>query len=278
MKRLWLTIVVGVIFVIAANAQVLRVSVASQYDHLALEEQQKLNDFNQSVSDYYNNYAWTEDEYETDIDVNIYIIIETVVDKSFEKMYRAQFQVRSGSGESFYDKEWEFAYQSGFPMDHNKAQFDPLTHFLEFYAYLILAGEMDTYEVLLGSAFYNKALDLANRGVLSNYSKGWANRIKELEKITNVRTRPLREAKPDFFEALYLLEAGNIKEARVYGAKVLDAIDKVVREQPNNKYLKLFFDAHYRQFAELFRGDSKALTRLVNYDNNHRETYSQAVE
>jgi hypothetical protein len=278
MKRILLMLSLFFVMVLSANAQVLRVTVNSQYDHLALEEQQKLRDLNQSLMDYYNSYAWTEDEYETDIDVTIFIIIETVVDKSYEKLYKAQFQIKSVSGESFYDKEWEFAYQPGYSMDHNKPQFDPLTHFLEFYAYMILAGELDTYEILLGSAFYDKALDLANRGVLSNYSKGWSTRIKELEKITNVRTRPLREAKPDFFEAMYLMETGHIAEAKKFGRKVLDAVEKVLRDQPNNRYLRIFFDAHYRQFAELFRGDADALTRLINYDNSHRETYRDAFE
>jgi hypothetical protein len=264
------------LFVISYS-QVIKSTAEISYNHLPLEEHQYIDDLDIQIQDYINNYAWTEDEYETDIDVTIYIIIETVQQKSFEKIYKSQFQIKSVSGESFYDKNWEFPYQIGYPMDHNKMQFDPLCHFLDFYIYLVLGGELDTYGLLLGTAYYDKAQDLANRGILSQYSRGWADRLEELQKITNTRTRPLREAKPDFFEAVFLLQEGRTKEARTYALKVIDAIEQVVKEQPNNKYLKMFFDAHNVTLAELFKNDADILSRLVDYDSIHREVYRDAM-
>jgi len=256
-------------------SQVLRVTAKAEFKHLPSEEQEELRELNSKIEDYYNSYSWTEDEYETDIDVNIYVIIETVQKKSHEKIYKAQFQIRSSSGESFYDKEWEFPYHRNYPLEHNKVQFDPMTRFLDFYAYMILAGELDTYGLTLGTPFYDTALDIANQAALSQYPTGWSTRIKEHEKVTNIRTRPLREAKPDFFEALYFLDEGNMKEAKKYGKKVLDKIQQVYKIQPNNKYLKLFFDAHYKEFAKLFKSDKKILNKLVQYDPLHKDLYRQ---
>jgi hypothetical protein len=258
-------------------AQVIKASVRVDYNHLAYEEQEYLQELYSVIEDYYNNYAWTDDEYETDIEISIYVIIETVSQKSYEKIYKSQFQIKSVSGESFYDKEWEFPYQQGYSLEHNKVQFDPICHFLDYYAYVVLGGELDTYDLLLGTPYYDAAQDLANRGLLSQYSRGWNNRLSELQKITNIRTRPLREAKPDFFEAAYLLQEGKREQAREHGIKVLDAIKKVINEQPNNRYLKMFFDAQYVTFAQIFQNDNENLERLVNYDSNHRETYREAM-
>lgn len=276
MKRVIFIIFVG-ISIAQLRAQVLKASVKVDFEHLAYEEQQYLQEFSSVIEDYYNNYAWTEDEYETDIEINIYIIIETVSQKSFEKIYKAQFQIKSVSGESFYDKEWEFPYQPGYSMEHNQVQFDPVCHFLDYYAFLILAGELDTYGLLLGTAYYDAAQEIANRGLLSQYSRGWSNRLAELQKITNIRTRPLREVKPDFFEAAYLIQEGKREEARKYGLIVLNGIRKVVSEQPNNKYLKMFFDAHYITFAQIFDNDAESLNFLMEYDSNHRETYREVM-
>jgi hypothetical protein len=259
------------------NAQVLRVNVDVSFDHLPPVEQQFLQNFKTQVEDYYNNYSWTDDEYETDVETKINLIIENVTAKSFERIYKAQFLIKSVSGESFYDKEWEFPYQQGYLFDHAKVQFDPLCNFLDYYAYMILAGELDTYGHTLGTVFYDAALDIANRGILSEYPRGWNKRLEELLKITHIRTRPLREAKPDFFEAIYLFEEGKFDEARKLGLSVLDAIDKVVNEQPNNKYLRFFFDAHHMDFAKIFAGDGESLKRLIDYDNRHRETYREAL-
>jgi hypothetical protein len=252
------------LFTCHAQAQVLRASVSVDYQHLPVDEQQYLNTYKNTVEDYFNNYAWTEDEYESDIEINIYIIIETVTKKSYERIYKSQFQIKSTSGESFYDKDWEFPYQPGYALEHNKMQFDPLSHFFDFYANLVLGGD-------------NNAQDLANRGILSQYSRGWSNRLNELQKITHSYTLPLRQVKPDFFYAAYMLQLGKTKEARIIGLKVMGAIEKVVHQQPNNKYLKMFFDAHYVTFAEIFRGDLQNLELLIKYDSPHRETYQEMI-
>lgn len=263
--------------IFSANAQVLKATVSIDYGTMPAEEINNLEDLTLNVEEYINNFAWTDDEYETDIEISIFIFVETVQKKSFEIMYKTQFQVKSVSGESFYDKDWEFPYQPGYLFDHSKIEFDPLCHFINFYAYLILGGELDGYGLNLGTPFYDKAQNLANIGLMSKYSRGWNTRLQELKKITHIRTRPLREAKPDYFEAEYLFEEGNIKEAKIYAMKVLDAIDKVVNEQPNNKYLRTFFDAHHVFFAQIFEGDAKTLTRLVRYDSYHKEIYRQAM-
>jgi hypothetical protein len=271
-------IFLSLFFIGSINSQVLQVQTKIDYKHLPSEEQEELRELADKIDDYFNNYAWTEDEYETDIGVTIYIIIENVRQKSHEKMYKAQFQIRSESGESFYDKEFEFPYHRNYPLEHNKIQFDPITKLLDFYAFMVLAGEMDTYGLMLGTPFYDTALDVANQGAYSQYSQGWSSRLKEHEKVTNIRTRPLRETKPDFFEALYYLDENNIREARKYAEKVLKNIDKVYRNQPNNKYLKLFFDAHYKELAQLFRGNVKVLQQFEIYDPLHKDFYREYVK
>ena len=61
--------------------------------------------------------------FETDIEVSIFIMVETVSQKGHEKIYKTQFQIKSVSGESFYDKDWEFPYQPGYLFDHSKIAF-----------------------------------------------------------------------------------------------------------------------------------------------------------
>jgi len=158
-------------------------------------------------------------------------------------------------------------------------QFDPITKVLDYYAYMVLAGEMDTYDLMLGTPYYDTALDIANQGAFSQYTTGWSTRLKEHEKITNIRTRPLREAKPDFFEALYLFEEGNIKEARKYAQKVFKNIEQTHNNQANNKYLRIFFEAHYKELAQLFIGNVEVLEKLILIDpvQTHREFYREYI-
>jgi len=268
-----------VVFLILANitflfSQVLNVTVTMEYEHLSDDEQAELDGFGEKIEQYFNNYEWVEDEFEVDIPCNARIIIETVQKKTFEKMYKAQFFISSASGETFYDKMWEFPYESSNSFVHSPGGlFNPVTNFLDYYAYMVLAGELDTYGLLLGNPLYDKALEITNQAAVSEYARGWSGRYDQLLKITHVRTKPLREVKPDFFEALYLYNEGQYVKAYEYSQKVFDGIQKVYQKEPNNKYLSLFFDAHHKEIAMLFENKQEQLKQLVDMDSKHRETY-----
>jgi len=255
--------------------QTLDVTVSVEYSHLTDDQQKELDGFADKIEQYYDNFDWTDNDYDTDIPCNVKIIIETVQKKTFEKMYKAQFLISSESGESFYDKIWEFPYQPSTPLNHAKGQFDPLSHFLDFYAHMILAGELDTYGLLLGTPEYDKALDIANQGLLSQYSRGWHGRIEILQKITQIRTRPLREVKPDFFEALERYDDGDYKGAYKLTLKVLEGIQKEYNFQPNNYYLRIFFDAHNRDMAMLLSCHEDNLRAMLDIDSKHRDAYRE---
>lgn len=264
--------------IVISFGQVLHVSANIQASHLPTEEQNDLNTFTDKIEQYYNGYDWIDDEFEYDVDCNIQIIVETVQQKTAEKIYKTQFLISSVSGENFYDKDWQFPYQESFQMSHSKGLFDPLTHVLDFYAYIVLAGEMDTNGLLLGTPLYDKAMDIANQAMLSQYPRGWNLRIQELQKITDMRNRPLREVKPNFFEALYFLDEDKPMTAYQEGLKVMQGLEKVFKMQPNSKPLQTFFKSHHKKLATLFRGHNKELDRLVRMDSKHRESYRAVMD
>ncbi|HEM49292.1 MAG TPA: hypothetical protein ENO27_03680 [Caldithrix sp.] len=117
------------------------------------------------------------------------------------------------------------------------------------------------------------ARDIIEQGLRSEYPKGWSDRHEEYQVITDIRTKPLRRVKPDFFEAMYLFQEKKYKEAFTYSKKVLKGIEEVYKVSPNNKYLNMFFNSHHRQLAVLFQQQNKYLNQLVEFDSKHRETY-----
>ncbi|HID39283.1 MAG TPA: DUF4835 family protein [Calditrichaeota bacterium] len=261
----------------ALFAQKLNVTVKIQAGHLTEEQRNELEGFNQKIEEYYNNYDYIEDEFEYDVNCNVQIIIETVQQKTFEKIYRAQFLISSETGENFYDKVWEFPYDKNKSLGHSQGQYEPIAQFLDFYAFMVLAGEMDTNGYLLGNALYETAMNIVNQAILSKYSRGWSQRKDYVIKITDIRTRPLREVKPQFFEALYVLGEGNYDQAYKLAKEVLAGIKKVYDVQPNNWYLQMFFNAHYRDLANLFEGKNDELESLINMDGKHRESYREKM-
>ena len=272
MKIFVFSIIIILILFFITSAQVLKISASVEYQHLQSDEQKILSDFGYKIEQYFNNYEWIEDEYEYDVECQVQIIFMNVR-QTHERLFSAQFVLTSNSGEAFLDKNWEFPYDAGTSMNHIKGMFDPLTQVLDYYAYMTLAGEMDTNGPFLGEPQYNMARDVIEQGLRSEYPKGWSDRLEEYQIITDVRTKPLRRVKPDFFEAMYLFQEKKYKEAFAYSKIVLDGIEEVYKVTPNNKYLNMFFNSHYRQLAVLFQKQNKYLNQLVEFDSKHRETY-----
>lgn len=272
MKYFMFSIMILFITNCLASAQVLKATADVEYEHLQSDEQEILADFGDKIEQYFNNYEWIEDEFEYDVECQVQIIF-TNVRQTHERIFSAQIVFTSNSGETFLDKNWEFPYDKGSSMNHIKSLFDPVTHVLDYYAYMILAGEMDTNGPLLGEPLYNQARDIIEQALRSEYPKGWNDRLEEFQIITDVRTKPLRRVKPDFFEAMYLFRENKYKEAFKFSKTVLDGIEEVYNVMPNNRYLNMFFNSHHRQMAILFQKQNTYLNKLVEFDSKHRETY-----
>jgi len=264
-----------------ASAQVLNVRVTVKMEHLQPRDQSELSDLEQRLTDYLATTQWSEENQDIVLDCNLNLIIETVTSRGSEKVYRSQFLISSPSGENFYDKSCEFTYHPGQAMDAFRTYFDPLLSLVDFYAYMVIAGELDTYSLLGGTSFYDRAQDIANQGQLSNYSTGWTKRLEEVILITDADHIFLREAKFYFYEGLYFVEEEPNKEnARKFVNAVVERLAKVYNKRPNSKALKRFMDAHYQEFCKffLFAPNQATLDKLIQIDARHRDTYLKCSE
>lgn len=264
----------------AVRAQTVQAKVKIQVEHLQPEDQTVLSELPRQLEEYINTYRWSEENQDIVVDCTVNLIIETVTQKGADRVYRSQFLISSPAGENFYDRTAEFLYQRGQSMDHQRAIFDPLLELVDFYVYMVLAGELDTYILLGGSAFYNQALHIANQGLVSIYPTGWRNRLEEVTLITDGDHVPLREAKFYYYECLYFIEAEpNKEQARTFSKKVVDLLEQVHQRRPNSKALKRFFDAHYQEFCNLFQYDENRynVRRLMQIDIWHGDTYEKCL-
>jgi hypothetical protein len=275
-KYLTLAVVAGIIS--SASAQVLNCKVTVSADHLQPRDREDLSDLEQRLTNYLNNADWSESNKDIVLNCNVQLIIETVTNRGSEKIYRSQFLISSPSGENFYNRSAEFTYVPGQAFDFFRTAFDPLLDLVDYYAYMVLAGEMDTYELFGGTPFYNKAQDIANQGQLSNYYLGWKSRLEEIILINNSDHVPLREAKFYYYEGLYFIEQEpNPTYARQFSQAVVERLAKVHNKEPNSRVLKRFFDSHFQEICELFRYDENRdnINKMTDIDARHRDTYSK---
>jgi hypothetical protein len=262
----------------SANGQTIRFRVTLETPTIIPQEQDILAPLPGQLEDYVNNYDWTGENESIVIECTASLIVETVTSRGSDKIYRSQFLVSSPSGENYYDKNCEFVYQQGHAMSRNRAIFDPLLALVDYYIYMVLGGELDTWLPRGGSKYYDMAQTVANQGAISNYSAGWNDRLDAVRLITDSDHIPLREAKLYYYDCLYNVEAKNNKEnARRLSKLVLQKLEQVHQRRPNSQALKRFFDAHFNEICGLFvfAENDNFVDRLSGMDPRHSETYQQ---
>lgn len=278
MKRI--IILTGILFllmgIVNLFAQRINATVTVRMDHLQPRDQQDLADLQQKLTDYINQNKWSDANQDIVLDCNVQIIVETATSRGSEKVYRAQFLISSPSGENYYDKAWEFKYVPGQPLEPFRTSFDPLLDMVDYYIYMVLGGEMDTYELFAGTPFYDHALDITNQGLLSNYATGWKKRQDQVILITDADHVALREAKFYYYEGLYFVEEEPNKEyARKFAKAVMKRLEQLHNKRPNSAALKRFLDAHFQEFCKLFQYDVDRtnIDKMLIIDARHRDTY-----
>jgi hypothetical protein len=251
-----------------------------QAERLQPEDKAILTEVPRRLEDYINNYTWSTENQDIIIESRLSIVIETGDRRGSEVSFQGQFIITSPAGENFFDKSFQFPYQTGQLMEHQRPYFDPLLSMIDFYAYMIIAGELDTYFILGGTSFYGRAGNIVDEALVSNYSLGWRGRADELQLITDNTHRFLREAKFYYYEGLFYVEERNDAQiAPHYSKKVVELLDEVFHKKPNSVALKRFLDGHYQEFCKLLMYDANRenAIAMMRIDNRHSETYEGCV-
>lgn len=275
-------------------AQELDCDVTVNMEKLPSSARNNLISFEADVKRYLNNTQFTfEDLSGERIKCTLSIFFETV---SGENRYAARAFVGSlrpvyvGNDKStkttpilrVLDERWEFTYIPNQPMVHDDFRFDPLTDFFDFYAYLIIAFDLETYTERSGARVFQKALNIAHQAASSAFSKDWQpsqtySRFSIADELMNNRYQPFRLAFLSFhFDGVDLLATDEQKGLENMLTAIETISDLRRKQDPRSVLVRTFFEAKYQEIAEVFLRypDRSVYNRLSAADPAHQGTYS----
>lgn len=284
------------LFFVAANiySQELNCKVTVNYEGIPVVNRELLTDFASTIEDYLNQTRFTENWEGDKIDCafNIFFIgASSDVNYSAQAVVTSQRPIYNSSKNSLMlsinDGQWSFIYEKNQTLYANQTVFDPLTSFLDYYAYIIIGFDMDSYNELAGTQFFAKAFDIVNLGANSNFRMGWEkssssyNRRGLVEDLLNEKFRPFREA---YFHYHYNgLDLMNDKRTVAY-KNIVNLVN--VLEQMKNKInisnvlMKVFFDAKSGEIIESLKDyrDKSIFKKLRLIDPSHGLKYDEAAQ
>ena len=237
---------------------------------LRSDEKYDLINLKEDIRQFFINTAWDKDYSDLNIPLHIQIVFEGAASKGNVKTYLCKALFSNGSELRYFDTGAQFFYSPGSSLYFDLVLFEPLSAFLAFYAHLILAGVIDTYDYRGGNAAYEVAREIGLRGASSEYQKGWNSRISLVDDIS--KNSGLRDARLSYYIGKDLLNEGNIEESIKEFNSMLDYLEKSYtdfgREQSTQYFMKIHSGFLAKTFSKLGRRDLLIDLKQLDHDNN----------
>lgn len=254
-----------------------------------------LDDLERSVEEYMNTQSWTDDRFQPfeQVACSMQIVILEAVSLS---EFRARLIVTTrrpihDTAQStvvvrLNDPEWQFEYSRGSTLQYDLNQYNSLTSVLDFYAYVILGYDYDTFSELGGTPHFETARRIADEAKGSG-DPGWAtvstdrNRRQLIDEVLAQRHQPLRRAYYRYHRKGLDRFVDNPQQARTVVLEVVETLQELSRSVSASYPLDLFFSTKYQELTAIFSdGDleNRAYNLLTQIDPSHSSEYNKLVQ
>lgn len=279
-----------------AAAQEIEATVTIISDRLSPAGRDEVAGFGDEMERYLNSTRFTTGEWEGDkVKMNFNVVF---VGESGGGRFDANLMAGSQRGvfkaESLspmlkvFDENWNFRYVRNQPFQQSPGSFDEVTSVVDYYVYLALGLDLDSYDYQGGSAMYEKSREIAQRAAMSADARGWSmdykpgrySRYGLIRELTDIRYLPLRRFIFDYHYNGLDLAAEKGREVAVdsidaHLSKLVVAVDRLV--EPSTT-MRVLADAKHIEFSELFAGhsDPQVWRKLMFIDPGHQMIYESA--
>jgi hypothetical protein len=279
-KRVSLKIIIFLSFLATSFSQKFYANINLTADRLTLTEKEELRYLPDLIKEYIERYNWFENSDDFDIKCEISIIITSRTQQSGLNKYESQILFNSPANENFYDKNFSFIYESGNDIQRNSAEYQYIGNVIDFYMYMIAAGELDTFGEFQGDPMYARASNTLRIGLTGPNTTDWAYRKKIYDDVTNPLAKPIRLSKFKYYEAKAYLEEKNYSDMRKTTKELISKLRDVRRSTPNNTALKRYFEGYYKGLIDILdpSQDQEEIQALIELDPVRKDYYSQFVE
>lgn len=249
------------------------------------------------IERYINSQNFTDIQWEGPaIPVKINIFLSGGYNGVFNaRMFIAAQRYLYGQGEavsvtlSLVENSWTFEYTRGAMLSYNPNRFDRLSSVIDYYMYLIIGFDMDTYNELSGTRIYEKAKYVVQLGSAQNvegfslfYQPGEFTKYSLVAEMTDLRYEPLRKL---FFEYYY----DGLDLMAEDRESALQNIELIIKDMATFKQDKMvgpsalmqaWFLSKSNEIAETFKGImSEAMLQDLTYlDPTNTQIYQAAFD
>ena len=231
------------------------------------------NELKQAITDYMNTTKWTNATFGTNEKIYCKLMLTLSTWDNSTGLMKGDLQIQSQRPVfnssyttaliNFKDPKVEFTYEIGQQLVFSEMEMqDNLTAILNFWAYMIIAVDFDSFELNGGTPYYDRAAQIV-RLAQSSGESGWKafednnNRSAVLSAYTDNQTAPIRQILYDYHRMGLDQMVVTVDKGRSAITHTLENLAKIYDVAPMSVCLAMFKDA---KLDELINVYSKANT------------------
>lgn len=234
----------------------------------------------QAIVEFLNNRKWSTLELKAQerIDCNFVINVKEWDGSSNFKCEAQILSSRPIFGTSYNstilsvnDKNFEFSYTEGQPLDFSDQNFqNNLSSLLAFYAYVIVGLDADTFSKFGGTDYFNKAQTVLNNAQNAPFA-GWKafenlkNRYWIIENILNRTYLPIRNLLYNYHRLGLDIMVEDANKARKNMAASIIGLNELDKQKQGYILNQIFFSAKGDEIVDVFsKSDPIERTKIYN--------------
>ena len=249
-------------------SQITNIQIRVDTERLRKAINNELDNFELTLFNYIRLTEFAPDAMDIDFTIELHFFIEEIKKKGNFTQFNAQLLAHNGLDQQYFSKGLEFSYYPGQNIYYN-GQFESLRSIIDYYVFLIIAGDLDTYDYLGGETYYKKAEEIALSGKNSSFNRGWSDRRQKVKFLNN--NIDLRKAKLHFFIALdnYYNPQVITNDTQLELEKFYNSIIDIDINIGNDKDTQVFLKGHADQIGLMFNKFNmfEEIVNLIQYDN-----------
>lgn len=278
-------------------SQEIEANVVVNLEQLEFEARNNVSNFDRDLMSYINNQSFTGEKWEgpkIPVEINIYLSGGRN-SKYSARMFIVSKRFLDGpdeiTGQSvalrMIEDKWSFEYGLGAFLSFNMLRFDRISSMIDYYMFLIIGMDKDTYGELDGSKEYEKAKSIFQLGT-SNQIPGFQSfsqpgeftKYNLITELTDMRYE-------EFRKLIFAYYVDGLDKMAFDKEAAIQAIAEIIQDMAlfkKNKLtgpsvlLQLFFDTKAQELASIFKGykDKNLFNDLIYLDPSNTMLYNEA--
>ncbi len=257
----------------ADEATELNCEVEVNSDKITNGSREIFNELKQAITDYMNTTKWTNATFGTNEKIYCKLMLTLSSWDDATGLMKGDLQIQSQRPVfnssyttaliNFKDTKVDFTYDMGQQLVYSEMEMlDNLTAILNFWAYMIIAIDFDSFEYKGGDPYYERAAQVV-RLAQSTGETGWkafednTNRSAVLSAFTDTQTSPIRQMLYDYHRMGLDQMVVTVDKGRSAITHTLENLSKIYEVAPMSVCLTMFKDAKLDELVNIY---SKANT------------------